>query len=124
MPRGLVNLSAGSVKIVFLRILSAFREDRMGIRIALGIVMLSLVAPAFAADAPAPGKTGVYSAAFARSAATNLKELAVRLGVKKLDDDYDPSKLECIVCVPDSYAPDKPMGLVVLLNYKGTNDPP
>lgn len=55
-----------------------------------------------------------------RSPLTTAKELALRLSQKALDADYDLGKEKFLTYVPDSYDPNKPLGLIVLLNYKGT----
>jgi hypothetical protein len=56
-----------------------------------------------------------------RSPLTNPKELAQRLSQKKLDNDYDLSKEPFLRYVPETYNPAKPMGLIVLINYKETS---
>ena len=77
------------------------------------------------ADEPAEGKTGTYTATFTqRSPLSNPRELAIRLGQKKLEPDYDLTKTEFIVHVPPNYDPAKPIGLIVLLNYKQVGDAP
>ena len=92
---------------------------------AILFVSLVVAGQSLGADAPTAGKTGVFTVSFTeRSPLTAQKELIARLGQKKFEGEYDLSKQECIVVVPDAYDPAKPMGLVVLLNYKGSNDPP
>jgi hypothetical protein len=97
-------------------------------RIATTLLLLLVIwiccASARGADAPEPEKTGTYTVAFtARSSRTMPKERALRLN-QKAPPDYDLSKSDFLIVVPDSYDPTKPMGLLVLVNYKDTNDPP
>src|SRR5262245_34009078 len=94
-------------------------------RIFTLLLLTFMALSSFAAEPAVAGKTGVYEAVFPkRSPLTLPKELTLRLGDKKLEGEYDPAKEECFVCIPDSYDPAKPMGLVVLLNYKGSGEPP
>jgi hypothetical protein len=92
----------------------------MSNRLALCLVLFSL-STAFAADAPTAGKTGDFTVNFTqRSPLTNLKELSTRFAQKNLSPDYDLSSQQFLVHVPANYDPDKPMGLIVLINYKST----
>jgi len=93
--------------------------------IIVGLIIVVCHGALRAADAPVAGKTGTYSVTFTeRSPLTTPKERAVRMGQKPPPADYDLAKSEFLVVVPDSYDPAKPMGLMVLNNYKDTVDPP
>src|SRR5450432_2320939 len=77
------------------------------------------------ADEPTAGKTGDFTVNFSqRSPLSNLKELDTRFTQKNLGPDYDLSTEQFIVHVPAQYDPEKPPGLLVLINYKETHGPP
>jgi hypothetical protein len=85
------------------------------------VLILSTCAFAFADDQPTPGKTGDFKVHFTqRNPLSSVKELSTRLIQKTLALDYDLSAEEFNVHVPANYDPQKPMGLIVLINYKDT----
>jgi hypothetical protein len=88
-------------------------------------MLMLFPAAALADDAPTPGKTGDFTLKFTqRSPLTNLKELTTRFAQKNLTPDYDLSSQEFLVHVPARYDADKPMGLIVLINYKSSQQFP
>src|SRR5450432_499529 len=87
------------------------------------ILILSFSTTIFAADdVLTPGKTGDFKTVHftERSPHSSVKELATRFAQKTLAPDYDLSKEEFLVHVPANYDPQKPLGLIVLINYKDT----
>jgi hypothetical protein len=86
-------------------------------------VLCSVVA-ASAQDAAAP-KTGSFETTFdQRSPHSEMKSLTKRLSITDATADYDLAKEPCLVFVPEKYDPAKPMGLIVLLNYKASDQLP
>jgi hypothetical protein len=87
------------------------------------LLLLSALATPALADPP-EAKTGSFQLTFTeRSPLTELKSLTRRLKVPivKSGDtfqDYDLSKESFLVYVPEKYDPQKPLGLIVLANYK------
>lgn len=76
-------------------------------------------------ETPEPGRKGTFVTKFtARSPLSAPKELAPRLVQKTLGPDYDLSQETFIVCVPDNYDPARPMGLVVVINFKDSGKEP
>lgn len=74
------------------------------------------------AEAP---KTGTFETKFTeRSPMSTPDQIAKRLGLAKPEADYNLSSYEFIVHVPENYDPAKPLGVMYLLLYKDTNDPP
>jgi hypothetical protein len=70
-------------------------------------------------------KTGPYETTFtARSPLSEMKPLAARLQYQGELTDYDLSSETFYVYVPEKYQPKKPMGLLVLSNYKPTEGLP
>jgi hypothetical protein len=89
--------------------------------------ILSSARTVSAADPAPPPKpqTGELTTTFTvRSPPSAPKVLAPRLGLKKLEPDYDLSKEEFLIHVPEDYSPASPPGLLVLLNYKDTAGTP
>src|SRR5581483_8134450 len=82
-------------------------------------IMLAL-APMARGDATP--QTGSFEATFTeRSPLSEIKSLARRLAVKDKVTDYDLSKETFLIYVPEQYDPAKPIGLIVLANYKKTD---
>jgi hypothetical protein len=77
-------------------------------------------------DAPAgQPKVGPFTTTFTeRSPLSEPKALAARLSQRKPAPDYDLSKEQFVVYVPEDYAPTKPLGILYLLNYKDAAEPP
>jgi hypothetical protein len=91
-------------------------------------VILVLVAFPLGAAPPATqstAQTGTFTAKFTdRSSMSGSNELSRRFGEKQVVPDYDLSQHEFIVHVPPDYDPAKPMGVMFLLLYKDTSEPP
>jgi hypothetical protein len=72
-----------------------------------------------------PLKTGSFEATFTtRSPLSEMKALTTRLAYSGDTTDYDLSSETFYVYVPEKYNPKKPMGLLVLANYKPTDSLP
>src|SRR5678815_1333816 len=102
-------------------------EGEMRCRIwVAGFALLSLVAIALGqATQPDAPKTGTFEIKFTdRSPMSAPDQLAKRLGLAKPEADYDLSSYEFIVHVPDNYDPAKPLGVMYLMLYKNTGEPP
>lgn len=98
-------------------------SSRVASRVSL-VLCLFVTAIARAADDEA-GKTGSFETTFSqRSPLSEMKSLAKRLGIKDAAGDYDLSKEPCLVFVPTTYDPQRPMGLMVLMNYKASAELP
>lgn len=102
----------------------SFRAARV-VRLTLLVATMSTVAPvgrAAGADQAAKPKTGEFTTTFAdRSPLSAPKVVAQRLGVKAVEPaDYGLATEPFVVWVPDDYAPERPHGVVVLMNYKAT----
>jgi hypothetical protein len=72
-----------------------------------------------------PLKTGSFETTFmTRSPYSEMKALTQRLAYEGDTTDYDLGNETFLVYVPDNYNPKKPMGLLVLANYKQTDSLP
>jgi len=72
-----------------------------------------------------PTKTGSFEATFTtRSPLSEMKALTQRLAYAGDMTDYDLGNETFLVYVPEKYNPKKPMGLLVLANYKPTDSLP
>jgi hypothetical protein len=72
-----------------------------------------------------PLKTGSFEATFTtRSPLSEMKALTQRLAYSGDTTDYDLGSETFLVYVPEKYNPKKPMGLLVLANYKPTDSLP
>ena len=72
-----------------------------------------------------PPKTGTFETKFTeRSPLSTPEQLAKRLGLAKPAADYDPSAFDVIVHVPTNYDAAKPVGVMYMLLYKDTGEPP
>jgi hypothetical protein len=72
-----------------------------------------------------PLKTGSFEATFTtRSPLSEMKALTQRLAYSGDTTDYDLSSETFLVYVPEKYNPKKPVGLLVLANYKPTDSLP
>lgn len=70
-------------------------------------------------------KTGSFETTFAeRSPFSDIRTIARRLAVRDKVTDYDLSAETFLVYVPEHYDPAKPMGLIVLANYKHSDTLP
>jgi hypothetical protein len=89
---------------------------------ALIIACLFASPAALADEAP---KTGSFETTFTeRSPLSEMKSLTKRLASTDASADYNISAEPCLVFVPETYNPDRPMGLFVLLNYKASGELP
>ena len=70
-------------------------------------------------------QTGTFTTKFTERSPTSApNELARRFGEKQAIPEYDLSQHEFLIHVPSDYDGSKPMGVVFLLLYKDTTDPP
>jgi hypothetical protein len=95
-------------------------------RFYIAIALLALTGTATYAQTDDTGpKTGSFELNFTtRSRFSEIKLLTKRLGIDTPANDYDLSKETFLVYVPEHYDPNKPMGLIVLANYKASQTLP
>lgn len=91
-------------------------------------IILALAAVSVQAAPPTTreaAQTGTFTAKFTeRSPLSSPNELSKRFGEKQALPNYDLSQHGFIVHVPADYDPSKPMGVMFLLLYKDTSEPP
>src|SRR6185437_11772430 len=97
---------------------------RWGFHFCVVVVFLAMGNVVFAEGAAVPAnipaaRTGSFETTFTqRSPSSEMSSLTRRLKFEGAATDYDLSKQAFLVYVPPAYVPEKPMGLLVLLNYK------
>ena len=89
------------------------------LRLVMAALLLAVALPPAPAAAARGPKTGPYVTTFAeRSPSSRPKALAARMSLAAEPADYDLTAEEFLVAVPDAYDPDKPAGILYLINYK------